>query len=123
MAEMITPNFSRAEMRCKCGTCKRDEMDPEFMKMLQELRNICGPLKVTSGYRCEQHNRDSGGYPKSAHVQGCAADIQIYGPRALKLMEESRKVGFRGIGFSQKGPHHQRFIHLDTLEREAVWSY
>jgi hypothetical protein len=42
---------------------------------------------------------------------------------ALKLMEESRKVGFRGIGFSQKGPHHQRFIHLDTLEREAVWSY
>jgi hypothetical protein len=38
-------------------------------------------------------------------------------------MEESRKVGFRGIGFSQKGPHHQRFIHLDTLEREAVWSY
>ena len=45
MAEMITPNFSRAEMRCKCGTCKRDEMDPEFMRMLQELRDICGPLK------------------------------------------------------------------------------
>ena len=60
MAEMITPNFSRAEMRCKCGTCKRDEMNPEFMKMLQELRNICGPLKVTSGYHCEQHNKDSG---------------------------------------------------------------
>ena len=123
MVDMIIPNFSRSEMRCKCGDCKRDDMDAEFMRMLQELRNVCGPLPISSGLRCEIWNRKSGGYPKSAHLQGRGADIQIYGPKALKLMEESRKIGFNGIGFSQKGDHKKRFIHLDTLEREAVWSY
>ena len=55
MADMITPNFSRAEMSCRCG-CGLDHMDEKFMKMLQQLRNELGPLPVTSGVRCERHN-------------------------------------------------------------------
>ena len=38
MADMITPNFSKSEMACCCG-CGIFEMDDEFMRMLQELRN------------------------------------------------------------------------------------
>ena len=38
MADMITPNFSRAEMSYRCG-CGIYEMDAEFIRMLQELRN------------------------------------------------------------------------------------
>ena len=40
-----------------------------------------------------------------------------------------RKGGVEGfanaskIGYSQKGPHHKRFVHVDTLERKALWSY
>ena len=43
MIDMITPNFSRSEMACRCGS-GRDEMDSEFMRMLQELRNEVGPI-------------------------------------------------------------------------------
>ena len=35
---MITLNFSKSEMACRCG-CGIYEMDDEFMRMLQELRN------------------------------------------------------------------------------------
>ena len=111
-AEMITPNFSRAEMSCRCG-CGLDHMDEQFMRMLQQLRNELGPLPVTSGVRCEKHNDHTGGYPKSAHLQSKGADIRIFGPRALKLVEESRRIGFSGIGISQKGDKSSRFIHLD----------
>ena len=86
MADMITPNFSRAEMSCRCG-CGLDHMDEKFMKLLQQLRNQLGPLPVASGVRCEKHNHESGGYPKSAHLQSKGADIRIFGPRALKLIE------------------------------------
>ena len=123
MVDMITPNFSKAEMRCKCGKCREDEMDGEFMRMLQELRNKVGPLRISSGRRCETHNRASGGYPKSAHLQGQGSDIQVFGPRALKVVEQSRRLGFSGIGISQKGDHKDRFVHIDILPREALWSY
>ena len=46
MLDMITPNFSRAEMSCRCG-CGLDHMDEQFMKMLQQLRNQLGPLPVS----------------------------------------------------------------------------
>ena len=121
-AEMITPNFSRAEMSCRCG-CGLDHMDEKFMRMLQQLRNELGPLPITSGVRCDKHNDQSGGYPKSAHLQSKGADIRIFGPRALKLVEESRRIGFSGIGISQKGDKSSRFIHLDILPRTALWSY
>ena len=43
MADMITPNFSKAEMSCRCVSYL-DHMDEKFMKMLQQLRNEIGPL-------------------------------------------------------------------------------
>ena len=56
MLDMITPNFSKSEMACRCG-CGIYEMDDEFMRMLQELRNeMNGPLRVTSARRCDRDN-------------------------------------------------------------------
>jgi len=53
------------------------------------------------------------------------ANIRIFGPRALKLVEEARRIRFSGIGLSQESgtPHTQRFIHLDNKPRKAFWSY
>jgi len=100
-----------------------DHMDKQFMRMLQQLRNELGPLPVTSGVRCEKHNDQSEGYPKSAYLQSKGADIRIFGPRALQLVEEARRIGFSGIGISPKGEKSFRFIHLDILPRTAIWSY
>ena len=121
MLDMLAPNFSRAEMACRCG-CGLDHMDEKFMTMLQQLRNKLGPLPISSGVRCEKHNHDSGGYPKSAHLQSKGADIKIFGPRALALVEEAGRIGFSGVGISQKGDHITCFIHLNTMTRKALWN-
>ena len=56
MADMITPNFSVNEMACRCG-CGTSEMEDDFMRMLQELRDqMQGPLRVSSGRRYDHHN-------------------------------------------------------------------
>ena len=119
MADMITPNFSIKEMACRCR-CGLYEMDEEFIRLIQILRDeMQGPLRVTSGRRCDVHNfRVSTAQNKQngIHNKGKAADIPVSGERAMKLFEKARQIGFSGIGLSQKSgtPHPQRFIHLDT---------
>ena len=97
MLDMITPNFSRAEMSCRCG-CGLDHMDEQFMKILQQLRNQLGPLPVTSGVRCEKHNHESGGYPKSAHL---LLKEQISGSLDLEPYSWLKKQG--GLDFPELG--------------------
>ena len=119
MADMITPNFSVSVMACRCG-CGLYEMDEEFMRLHHILRDeMQGPLRVTSGRRCDVHNfRVSTAQNKQngIHTKGKAADILVSGERAMKLFEKARQIGFSGIGLSRKSgtPHPQRFIHLDT---------
>jgi len=50
------------------------------------------------------------------------ADIRIFGPRALKLVEESRKIDFSGIGISEKGDKSSMINDLGILIRTAIWS-
>ncbi len=123
MIEMITPNFSFDEMACKCGCGFAPTPDDDFIKMLQRLRDRLGPLPINSCARCEEHNRKEGGYPRSAHLEAKAADIRIFGPRAIQVIEEARRIGFSGVGIKQNGLKEKRFIHLDILPRVALWSY
>lgn len=45
-------------------------------RVLDPLREAYGkPIRVNSGYRCEELNRAVGGSANSAHMKGCAADI------------------------------------------------
>ena len=108
MADMIIANFSVNEMACRCG-CGTSEVDPEFMRMLQELRDqMQGPLLVSSGRRCDYHNdavSTAKNKKKGVHTLGQASDILISGERAMLLFEKARKIGFSGIGLSQRGPH------------------
>ena len=126
MADMITANFSVNKMACRCG-CGTAEMDPEFMRMLQELRDqMQGPLRVSSGRRCEHHNyrvSTAKNEKNGVHTLGQASDILIFGERAMLLFEKARQMGFIGIGLSQRGDHAKRFVHLDTKPRKAFWSY
>ena len=85
-----------------------------------------GSLRVSSGRRCEHHNdRVSTAKNKKngVHTLGQASNILISGERAMLLFEKARKVGFNGIGLSQKGNHSSRFLHLDTLPLKALFRY
>ena len=121
---LITPNFSTDEMQCQCG-CGANDMDDEFMRMLQALRkDMQGPLRVSSGFRCEDHNQSVSTTGRNCpHTLAKATDILISGERAMVLFEKARHIGFSGIGLSQKGNRASRFVHLDTLPRKALFSY
>ena len=103
------------------------EKDPEFMLMLQELKDqMQGPLRLCIDRRSDHHNdRLSTAKKKKneVHTLGQASNILISGERAMLLFEKARKVGFSGIGLSQKGNHSSRFLHLDTLPRKALFRY
>lgn len=121
------PNFTEAEMRCKCG-CGRCDMDPEFMSKLQILRwRYDAPLLVASAYRCPDYNaRISPTGRGGPHTTGKAVDITVSGKGALRLLALVAGGSFTGIGINQKNSG--RFIHLDTLTateapRPNIWSY
>lgn len=68
--------FARKEIECPC--CGLYCPDEEFLTYLNELREACGfPIFLNSFCRCEKHNREIGGSPRSAHLRGLAADIRI----------------------------------------------
>lgn len=121
------PNFTRAELACRhTGECR---IHPDFMDRLQALRRAFGrPMRVTSGYRHPTHPAEAGKARPGAHSLGRAADIQVEGEDAVRLMSLAYQLGFTGIGVQQKG--HGRYIHLDDvptgradIPRFALWSY
>ena len=130
---MLTKNFSVAEVECSCG-CGSADMDPDFMKILQNIReDMNRPLRISSGVRCAKRNAEvSSTGSNGPHVpreNGTAAsDILIAGADALRLVDIARKHGISGVGISQRGTHAKRFIHLDTISdnhhpRPTMWSY
>ncbi len=124
------PNFSYAELRCRCGKCDSDgtEMNVAFMNQVQRLRELYGkPLTITSPYRCPQHPVEARKATPGAHTLGCAVDIACSGAQAVEILRLAMTLPFTGIGIDQKGGG--RFIHLDMAPaaagrpRPTIWSY
>ena len=113
-----------------CACCHKADMDEEFMRVLQSIRDdMQRPLKITSGFRCQKRNQIVSHTGKNGpHTFAKAADILISGADALRLFAVAQKHGVSGVGMSQKGDHNKRFVHLDTLSpdegpRPTVWTY
>jgi uncharacterized protein YcbK (DUF882 family) len=129
---LITPNFSTDEVQCHCG-CGENEMDEEFMRMLQQLREEAGfPFRISSGKRCLKHNSNVSTAKNKAgiHTFGKAVDIlvgSVNTTKTLKLIKQAQTVGFTGLGLALKGDRSKRFIHLDNrgvdFSLPAVWTY
>ena len=130
MAKMISPHFSFDEMICRCGNCGRADMDPDFMKLLEEIRKAYGrPMRVSSAFRCDDHNGKVSTVKNGPHTHAYngsrAAAILVSGARAMELFALAKEVGANGLGVSQKGSPGARVIHIDGVDRpaQAMWSY
>ena len=123
---MLSVNFSRAEMACRgttCGCGGLARFHSGFMARLQMLRTEFGKsMTVNSGCRCNTHNSNVGGHPKSLHVgnvdhhpgqTGClAADIATPdGAYRGELFALAWRHGF-SIGWNAK----KGFLHLDRRD-------
>ena len=116
----LSRNFSSREFRCLCG-CDRAEVNPRLVEALQELRDLAGrPIRITSGYRCPDHNRAQRGKKRSQHLLGNAADLAIDGLSVIEmycLADKVAAVRNGGIGVYPKNG----IIHVDVRDGYARW--
>lgn len=113
--------FKEKEFTCKCG-CGDAKMDVEFLRKLDEARYQAGiPFVISSGKRCEAHNKAVGGVPSSAHTKGLAVDIRASTSLSRFLVVKALlDVGFTRIGIGSS------FVHADaddSLPQEVMWDY
>lgn len=110
--------FAVAEFNCQYTG--NNEMKPEFLEKLDQLRHVCAfPFVITSGYRDPSHPIEAAKEIPGRHAQGIAADIQILDSESrYKIIKEAMKLGFTGIGVADT------FVHLDTRGTPRVmWTY
>jgi len=79
--EKISQHFTYQEISCKC-LCgfgyKKGDLDNSVVVILELIRNhFKKPVLITSGLRCEKHNKNVGGVKNSTHTKGLAVDIKI----------------------------------------------
>ena len=124
----ITKNFSREELACK--HCGKMEIPLASIERLQRVRDRVGHyLKISSGYRCPEHNNAVSKTGRTGPHTKAAFDVLCYGDEAYHVIQAAQTEGFTGIGVNQKGLQEQRFIHLDDLTdaegtpRPHVWGY
>ncbi len=93
-------------------------MDFELLEVLDDLREHLGaPVRVTSGFRCKDHNRAVGGSSRSQHLFGRAADVQCdsHSPYFVQEYLCQKYPNRLGIG------RYSTFTHVDTRKNRARW--
>lgn len=123
MDKFVSAHFKRKEFACKCG-CGFAAADAELLNTLEMIREKLGsPVIITSGCRCEAHNKAVGGAAKSQHVRGMACDINVkgYTPKEVqdflvKEIDEGRMPAI-SIGYGKT------FTHIDVRSNPVRFSY
>ena len=86
--------FALSEFNCQ--ETNENDMQEEFLKKLDLLREACGfPFVITSGYRGENHsnerNKPNGG---GTHTKGIAADIKaVSGTERYAIVQHALALG------------------------------
>jgi len=107
----LTENFRLYEFECTHQDHRHVKLSKNLVIKLQELRyELSRPMIITSGYRCEERNRQVNGSPNSQHLRGTAADISIRNQSKSieEIAELAKDIGFTGIGY------YNTLIHLDV---------
>ena len=100
----FSPHFNAKEFRCKCGKEHEVLIADELIDKLEKLYDSlnCSKIIVTSGYRCETHDKNVGGSGTGQHTKGNAADICCYGQDGQPISSKTvcckaQDIGFAGI--------------------------
>jgi len=116
----LSANFKVREFLCLC--CGAEGIKDDLVFHLQTVHDMLPAdhvMIITSGYRCEKHNKEIGGLEDSAHKKGLAADIAVLNSSyRFRLLKALIRVGFKRIGI------YKNFIHADLDESKpqgVIW--
>ena len=86
--------FTEDELKCRhTGECN---MDDDFMKVLEAIREECGfGFVITSAYRSPEHPIEAKKSRPGAHASGKAVDILVHMEQAFKVVEVALKHGIK----------------------------
>lgn len=119
-------HFKSSEFKCRCAYgCGLDKVDHAFLWKLNLARDYAGiAFVITSGCRCEQHNKDVSGSEYSDHLclPTCeGADIQAENSKVrFRIISAAISAGFKRIGVAKT------FIHLGNRGNNpmnVIWVY
>ena len=106
-------NFSLDEFKCSC--CGLADINSDLLDLLQEARNVIGPLQITSAYRCPEHNNSVSSTGLSGpHTTGKAVDIHVSNSAQRKKLIDYFTNKVTGLGIAKT------FIHIDILTSDEV---
>lgn len=111
----LAKNFHLSEYECPCSSCQFVKVDMDHVAKLQKLRDVIGPIHITSAYRCPKHNAEVGGVSNSQHLDGIATDIYSDSLNATALAKAAD--AFDGVGLYVS----QSFVHVDSRGELARW--
>lgn len=122
VSTQLRANFRSTEFDCHgVGCCNETLVDMQLVEYLQKIRDHFGkPIIISSGYRCERHNRSVGGATASKHKAGMAADIMISGVSPSEVAKYAESIGVKGIGLYETAKDGY-FVHIDTRVTKSFW--
>lgn len=109
--------FQRDEFRCPCPRCGGFPVEPEekLVKIADRVREHFGkPVTISSGVRCQAHNREVGGVANSRHLLGKAMDFCVQGmsaAAALPYLQSLVKSGELRYAYAIN----ESYIHMDVV--------
>lgn len=118
----LSANFKSNEFACQGkGCCSKVYIDSTLVSYLQKIRDhFKAPVTITSGYRCEKHNKAVGGASGSYHTKGQAADIMVKGVKPAEVAKYAESIGVKGIGLYET-TRDGYFVHVDTRPKKSFW--
>ena len=112
------------EYRCKCYSkfCTTTLVNTNTINAFRLTRGVFGgPIEITSGYRCQFHNKKVGGISNSMHLIGSALDLRPaekdFTAYELDRLENLAKLYFDVV------IRYEGFIHCHMLDSEDMDPY
>lgn len=105
-------HFRLTEFQCQCG-CGLNITCGDILIYCETLRRAWGDkIRVTSGTRCAQHNRNVGGVQNSKHVTGEAADLAPTPLPDANTFQRFVALASRLAGEEYKVIEYETWIHV-----------
>lgn len=116
--------FSEREFQKCSPSCSREDMEQDFLDLLDRIRATAGiPLLLSSAYRSSAWDKSKGRSGNGAHTYGLAVDIVCNNSATRsKIVSACIQRGVLRIGIASN------FIHVDMGERvglpaPCIWTY